>query len=236
MVSEAHTHSSANLDLFREKIAAARRKTGHQQKELADALGINAQVLSRKLHGQKQAFLTHTEVVQIVKMLASWEAITTQAEAIELLLLMGLKATYISDHEWSTAPLNRLEVMPSTSTATVLAAGSLGLFPASSTSLVAREAQVQLLLNRLRQSPVRLLTLLGTGGVGKTRLALAVTYAAQQDFADGVFFVSLTTIHDVALVPSTIVQILHLSEPATNGSLGRQEIIAQEDLLKSFLR
>lgn len=46
MISEVNTHSSANLDLFREKITTARRQTGHQQKELADALGINAQVLT----------------------------------------------------------------------------------------------------------------------------------------------------------------------------------------------
>src|SRR5579859_7622544 len=173
MTSEAHDHSSTNLDLFREKVATARRRSGHQQRELANALGINAQVLSRKLHGITQAFLTHAEVVQIIKTLASWDAITTQAEAIELLLLMGLKATGISDQEWNTAPLNRLEAMPPTSTASspsVSVAGSLGLLPASSTSLVGREGHVQLLLNRLRQSPVRLLTLLGTGGVGKTRL------------------------------------------------------------------
>ena len=202
-------------------------------------MGINAQVLSRKLHGQKQAFLTHAEVVQIIKTLASWEAITTQAEATELLSLMGLKATYISDQEWNTAPLHRLEAVPSTSTASSLpvpVAGSPGLLPASSTALVGREAHVQLLLNRLRQPSVRLLTLLGTGGVGKTRLALDVTGAAQQDFADGVFFVSLATLHDATLVPSTVVQTLHLSEPVTNGSLGRQKIISQEDLLKIFLR
>src|SRR5436305_8353816 len=116
MTSEAHTHSLTNLALFREKVAAARRQTGRLQRELADALGIDAQVLSRKLHGAKQAFPTHAEVKQIIKTLAAWDALTTQVEAIELLLLMGLRAESFSDQEWNTAPLNRLESAPSTRT------------------------------------------------------------------------------------------------------------------------
>src|SRR5438876_12358703 len=107
MTTEAN--SPTNLDLFREKVAAARRRTGRLQRELADALGIDAQVLSRKLHGAKQAFPTHAEVKQIIKTLAAWDALTTQVEAIELLLLMGLRAESFSDQEWNTAPLNRLE-------------------------------------------------------------------------------------------------------------------------------
>ncbi len=109
MTSEAYVHSPTNLALFREKVAAARRQTGRLQRELADALGIDAQVLSRKLHGAKQAFPTHAEVKQIIKTLAAWDAITTQVEAIEFLSLMGLRAESFSDQERNTAPLNRLE-------------------------------------------------------------------------------------------------------------------------------
>lgn len=236
MMSEVDAHSSTNLELFREKVTSARRQTGHQQRELADALGINAQVLSRKLHGNQQAFPTHAEVMQIIKTLAGWDAITTQAEASDLLLLMGLKVTSISDQEWQTTPLNRLQAMTPPGASPVPAAASLGFFPASSTSLVGREAQVQLLLNRLREPAVRLLTLLGTGGVGKTRLALEVLRAAQHDFADGVCFVSLATIHDAALVPSTVMQTLHLGDPAPSGSLGKEPLISQDVLLRNFLR
>src|SRR5437588_9526756 len=110
----AQANSPTNLDLFREKVAAARRQAGQLQRELADALGIDAQVLSRKLHGVKQAFPTHAEVKQIIRTLAGWDAITTRAEAIELLSLMGLRAESFSDEEWNTAPLNRLESPPHT--------------------------------------------------------------------------------------------------------------------------
>ena len=56
MISEAPAPSSTNLALFREKVAAARRRSGHQQKELADALKINAQVLSRKLQEMRRSY------------------------------------------------------------------------------------------------------------------------------------------------------------------------------------
>ncbi len=109
MTSEGQTHSATNLDLFREKVATARRQTGRLQRELADALNIDSQVLSRKLHGAKKAFPTHAEIKQIIKTLAEWDALAIQAEAIELLSLMGLKAESFSELEWNTAPLNRLE-------------------------------------------------------------------------------------------------------------------------------
>src|SRR5436305_903526 len=247
MTTKAHTHSPIRLDLFREKVATARRQTGRLQRELADALGIDSHVLSRKLHGTRQTFPTHAEVKQIIKTLAGWDAITRQTEAIELLSLMGLRAESFSEQEWNEAPLNRLESTDhgSTDSVAVLSEGQATPvpiqyapfpIPVSSTSLIGREYHVQILLNRLRHASVRLLTLLGAGGVGKTRLALEVARAARHDFADGVFFVSLATIHDAALAPSAILQALHLSEPITSPAVGRQAITSQEDVLKNFLR
>src|SRR5438128_1543879 len=139
---------------LRAKVAAARRQTGRLQKELADALGIDAQVLSRKLHGAKQTFPTHAEVRQIIKVLATWEAITTRNEAIELLTLMGLRAESFSAQDWNTPPLKRLEPGPHTS---IPGAASPPLqrayspLPAPSTSLIGREWHVKMLLDRLRQ-------------------------------------------------------------------------------------
>lgn len=240
MTAEAHAHSPTNLDLFREKVAAARRQTGRLQKELADALGIDAQVLSRKLHGAKQAFPTHAEVKQIIKTLASWDAIATRVEAIELLSLMGLRAESFSEQEWNSAPLNRLALGLQASTPSEASRLPVPCtwspLPTPSTSLIGREWHVHMLLDRLRQPSVRLLRLRGIGGVGKTRLALEVTHAARHDFADGVCFMSLATIRDAALVASTMVQALHLSEPVAGGGPGRQSISSHEDLLKGFLR
>ena len=232
--------AQTNLTLFRKKVSDACRQMGRLQKQLASELGIDPKVLSRKLHGAKQAFLTNEQVKQVIKTLASWDAISTQVEAIELLTLMGLRRESFSDEEWKTAPLNRLEPAPRSDpahTATAATARSaIPPLPVASASLIGREALVQTLLDRMRQPAVRLLTLSGTGGVGKTRLALKAARALQHDFADGVYFVSLATIHDAALVPSSIVQGLGLSEPVMRGGPGSQDVSSDEDVLKSFLR
>jgi predicted ATPase len=54
--------------------------------------------------------------------------------------------------------------------------------------------------------------LTGTGGTGKTRLAVQVASASMQDFVDGVYFVDLSTLKDAAAVPSAIVTALSLRE------------------------
>lgn len=238
------SQSSTNLDLFREKVSAARRQAGHFQQELAEALGIDAKALSRKLRGAKQVILTHVEVKQIVRTLASWDAITTRDEAIELLSLMGLRAESFSEQEWRDEPLNRLEVaprngMPITATSPISPDSHIqkhsSLLPASPTALIGRETLTKQLLERLRQPSVRLLTLLGTGGVGKTRLAMEAARLAQRDFSDGVYFVPLATVRDATLVPSIILRTLRLSEPIPRDESGEQNASFNEDLLHRFM-
>jgi predicted ATPase len=240
MISDAYPYSASNPDLFRQKVAFALRQAGRLQRELAHAMGINPQVLSRKLHNTKQAFLSHAEVKQIIKILAAWDAIEVQTQAIELLSYMGLKAESFSEQEWNTAPLKRLEVIARdnipTASLPLAPIAALSSLPAPSTELLGREHDIQMLLERLRHPSIRLLTLLGTGGVGKTRLALAIGHAAYNDFADGVFFVPLATLSNVTLAPSTIIQVLHLKNPVTGEEPGRQTISSQEELLKTFLR
>jgi len=82
--------------------------------------------------------------------------------------------------------------------------------PVSLTPLIGRERDVAAVSSSLQQSGIRLLTITGAGGIGKTRLALQVAAELNDKFADGVHLVSLAPVRDPALVLSTIVQALGL--------------------------
>jgi predicted ATPase/DNA-binding CsgD family transcriptional regulator len=84
--------------------------------------------------------------------------------------------------------------------------------PVPLTSFFGREREVAALAALLRQPSVRLVTLIGTGGVGKTRLSLQVAAEVSDDFADGVCFVSLAPVSDPAQVMPTIAKALGLWE------------------------
>jgi predicted ATPase/class 3 adenylate cyclase/Tfp pilus assembly protein PilF len=84
--------------------------------------------------------------------------------------------------------------------------------PLQSTPLVGREREVEEMAERLRDERVRLLTLTGAGGTGKTRLALQAAADLLEEFEDGAFFVSLATITDPELVPSAIAGPLGVKE------------------------
>jgi predicted ATPase/class 3 adenylate cyclase len=83
--------------------------------------------------------------------------------------------------------------------------------PVQPTSLVGRDYEVKAAAAFLR-GETRLLTLTGPGGVGKTRLALQTGAELLDDFADGVYVVTLSAVTDPALVPATIAQTLRVAE------------------------
>ena len=86
--------------------------------------------------------------------------------------------------------------------------------PVQPTVLIGREKELRELEVLLGREEVRLVTLTGTGGTGKTRLALQAAAELVDDFAAGVFLVSLAAIRDPSLVVPTIAQTLGVREQA----------------------
>jgi class 3 adenylate cyclase len=80
--------------------------------------------------------------------------------------------------------------------------------PVHTTALLGRDGDVARVRERLLRDDVRLLTLTGPGGTGKTRLSLQIAADLIDRFTDGVFFVALAPISDPDLVASTITQTL----------------------------
>jgi predicted ATPase/class 3 adenylate cyclase/Tfp pilus assembly protein PilF len=84
--------------------------------------------------------------------------------------------------------------------------------PLQPTPLVGREKEVAEICERLSRPEVRLLTLTGAGGTGKTRLGLQAAAELTQEFEDGVFFVSLAAIRDPQLVVGAVAGTLGVKE------------------------
>ena len=78
--------------------------------------------------------------------------------------------------------------------------------PVQVTSFIAREPEIALVHEYLSKDDIRLVTLIGPPGIGKTRLSIEAARASLHDFPDGVFFVALAPLDDPNLIATAIAQ------------------------------
>jgi predicted ATPase/class 3 adenylate cyclase/Tfp pilus assembly protein PilF len=104
--------------------------------------------------------------------------------------------------------------------------------PAQRTALVGRAPEVALLCTLLRRADVRLITLIGPGGIGKTRLSLEAAAEMQDEFEHGTWFVALDAITSPALVIPTIARVLNVAEvPGQSLETLLQEALHPQEVL-----
>lgn len=188
-----------------------RERAGLSQEALATRTGLTAKAISALERGERRRPYPRT-----LTLLATALDLTTDERTTLMLLARGAPPAPSPPPPIPAAPT------PAGEATSVAAAPPIPL-PLPLTSLIGREDE-QTAVARLLTGGTRLLTLTGPGGIGKTRLALAVAAALGDAFPDGVVFVDLAPLRDPRLVPATIARAVHLRE--SGGQSARELLLA----------
>jgi transcriptional regulator with XRE-family HTH domain len=176
-----------------------RETAGFTQEELATITGLSVQAVSALERGERRR--PHVETIRVLS--AALDLTGTTRDAFLESARSPTQATAVDE----------------------LIGASL---PVPMTALIGRDTDVQRLRQWLADPTARLITLIGPGGVGKTRLALELARAIADEGATRVVFVPLAAIRDPAFVESAIAEALGLSD-ITARDLPKRARVACDD-------
>ena len=108
--------------------------------------------------------------------------------------------------DWKAAPNLRDEEAPWRVSTLEIPQHPRSNLPATFTSLIGRDKDIAAVQDYLTNPDIRLVTLIGAPGIGKTRLSIASARESLAEFSDGVFFVALAPLDQPSLIPSATLQ------------------------------
>src|SRR5688500_914187 len=160
---------------------------------LADRVGCSISTI-RKLEDEERS-----PSAQIAELLAEIFKIPTTERTAFLRFARG---------DWRSAPSLGDEEAPWSISTPALPQQPRSNLPATFTSLIGRDKDIAAVQDYLTNPDIRLITLIGAPGIGKTRLSIASASKSLAEFSDGIFFVALAPLDQPSLIPSAISQAL----------------------------
>jgi predicted ATPase/DNA-binding XRE family transcriptional regulator len=195
---------------FGEWLRARRKEFGYTQEELADMVGCSPATIRKIESGDRRPSR------QMAELLAEYLEVPQEDRASFIRMARsepGGPVTALRPGSFGNGNGHAPHPEPEHE----IPASNL---PIGLTPLIGREDTTDDLCDRLLRDEVRLFTLTGPPGIGKTRLAVEVASHLAQHFPDGAYFVGLSTVTDPDLVPAAIAQVVGVREG------GSQSVVA----------
>jgi predicted ATPase/transcriptional regulator with XRE-family HTH domain len=205
VVEEGRREVNESQETFAALFRRMRKAAGLSQEELAERAGVSVRSVTNIEGGA-----LHLPRQETLHLLAAALELTTGQEAdlrAAVRAQRRSRAQRLTDGLPASAKRHSARVTSSAQHAAPL--------PKPLTPLIGREQELTQILTVVRQPEIRLVTLSGLGGVGKTRLALAAGAALVPHFTDGVTLISLASVRDPALALGTIAEAVGAYESPT---------------------